>query len=61
MEVARDSYNLNLLAKLTVLHHQMLFSPAIAVIAEAIVVRIGAFQALHYYDLAQGLAINTRV
>ena len=33
--MTRDLYSLNLLVKLTLLHHQILFSLAIAAIAEA--------------------------
>ena len=36
----RDLYSLNMLAKLLVLHRQILFSLAIATIAEAILMRI---------------------
>ena len=39
MEVTRDLYSLNLLAKLMVLHRHILFSLAIAAIAEAILSR----------------------
>ena len=42
--VTQDLYSLNLLAKLMVLHHQILFSLAIATIAEAILRRIAAEQ-----------------
>ena len=42
MEVTRDFYSLNLLAKLMVLHRQILFSLAIATIAEAILMRTSA-------------------
>ena len=44
MEVTGDLYILNVLAKLMVLLHQILFNLAIAVIAEAILVRIFAKQ-----------------
>ena len=44
MEVARDLYSLNLLAKLMVLHRQILFSLAIAAIADAILKRASAQQ-----------------
>ena len=44
MEVTRDLYSLNLLAKLMMLHRQILFSLAIAVIAEAILMRASAEQ-----------------
>ena len=40
--MTRDSYNLNLLAKLMVLLCQILFTLAIAAIAEAILMRISA-------------------
>ena len=42
--MTRDLYNLNLLAKLMVLHRQILFSLAIAAIAKAILMRISAAQ-----------------
>ena len=38
--MTRDLYNLNLLAKLMVLLHQILFNLAIAAIAEAILLQI---------------------
>ena len=41
-EVTRDSYNLNFRAKLMVLHRQILFSLAITVIAETILIRTAA-------------------
>ena len=44
MEVTRDLYNLNLLEKLIVLYRHILFSLAIAAIAEAILVRTSAEQ-----------------
>ena len=44
MEVTRDLYSLNLLAKLTVLHRQILCRLAISVIAEAILIRTSAKQ-----------------
>ena len=44
MEVKRDLYNLNLLAKLTVLHRHILFNLAIAAIAVANLMRISAGQ-----------------
>ena len=44
MEVTRDFYNLNLLVKLMVLLHQILFNLAIAVIAEAILMQISPEQ-----------------
>ena len=47
-----DVYSLNLLAKLMVLHRQILFSLAVAVIAEANLMRISAEQvpSLHRVD-----------
>ena len=42
MEVRTDLYSLNLLAKLFVLHCQILFSLAMAAIIEAILMRISA-------------------
>ena len=45
MEVTRDLWSLNLLVKLLVVHHQILFSPATAAMAEAILVQISAEQA----------------
>ena len=42
--MARDLCSLNLLAKLMVLRHQILFSLAIAAIVEAILMRISAEQ-----------------
>ena len=57
--MARDQYRLNALAKLMLLHCQSLFSPAIAAIAEAILMRSYAEQvpSLHrvaprYFKLA---------
>ena len=52
MEVTTDVYSLNLLAKLMVLHRQILFSLAVAVIAEANLMRISAEQvpSLHRVD-----------
>ena len=44
MEVARDLYSWNLLAKLMVLHRQILFSLPVAAIAEAILVRTSVEQ-----------------
>ena len=44
MKVTRDLYSLNLLAKLIVLHRQILFSLTIATIAEAILIRVSAEQ-----------------
>ena len=44
VKVTRDSYSLNLLAKLLVLHRQILFSLATAAIAEAILMRTSAEQ-----------------
>ena len=51
MEVTRGSYSLNLLAKLMVLHRQILFSLAIAAIAEEILMRTFAQQvpSVHRY------------
>ena len=40
--MTRDLYNLNLFAKLMVLLRQILFNPAIAAVAEAILMRISA-------------------
>ena len=42
--MTRDLYNLNLLAKLMVLHYQILFNLIIAAIAEAILMRISSEQ-----------------
>ena len=42
MEVTRDLQSLNLLAKLMVLHHQILFSLAIVAVAEAILMQTSA-------------------
>ena len=42
MEVTTDVYNLNLLAKLMVLHRQVLFRLALAAIPEAILLWISA-------------------
>ena len=44
MEVTKDLHSLNLLAKLTVLHHRILYSLAIAAVAEAILTRTAAEQ-----------------
>ena len=44
MEVTRDLHNLNLLAKLMVLLHQILFNLATAGITEAILMQISAEQ-----------------
>ena len=44
MDVKRDAYSLNLLAKLMVLHCQIPFSLAIAAIAKAILMRTSAEQ-----------------
>ena len=44
MKVTRYLYNLNLLAKLMVLYHQIPFNVAIAAIAEAILMRTSAEQ-----------------
>ena len=50
--MTRDLYNLNLLAKLMVLHLQILFSLAIAAIAEAILMRTSAEQMLSLRRIA---------
>ena len=52
IEVTRDLYSLTLLAELTVLRRQFLFSLAIAAIAEAILMRTSAEQvpSLHRYS-----------
>ena len=42
MEVTKDLYNLNLLAKLMVLLLQILFTPATVAIAETILMQISA-------------------
>ena len=42
--MTRDFYNLNLLVKLMVLLHQILFNPAVAAIAEAILMQISPEQ-----------------
>ena len=44
MEVTRDLHSFNLLAKLMVLHHQILFSLATAAIAEAILMQTSTEQ-----------------
>ena len=52
MEVTRDLYSLNLLAKLMALHRQFLFSLANAAIAEAILMRTSAEQMLSLRRIA---------
>ena len=52
MEVTRDLYNLNLLAKLMVLHCQILCILTIAAIAEAILIRISAEHVLSLHRVA---------
>ena len=52
MEVTTDLYSISLLAKLTVLHNQILFSLAIAVIAEAILIRTSVEQVPYLYRVA---------
>ena len=52
MEMTRDLYSLNLLAKLMVLHHQILFSLAIAAITEAILMWISAEQVPSLHKVA---------
>ena len=52
MEVTRDLKSLNLLAKLMLVHCQILFSPVIAVIAEAILMRTSAEQVPSLYRVA---------
>ena len=54
MEVTRELNNLNLFAKLMVLHRQILFNLAIAAIAEAILMRISAEQVLFCLGLLPG-------
>ena len=49
----RDLYSLNMLAKLLVLHRQILFSLAIATIAEAILMRISAEQLPSLHGIAR--------
>ena len=44
MEVTSDLYNLNLLAKLMVLHCQILFSPVTAAITETVLMQTSAEQ-----------------
>ena len=48
----RDLYNLDLLAKLMMLHHQILFNLAIAAIAKAILIRISAEQVRSLHRIA---------
>ena len=50
--MTRDLYNLNLLAKLLILHSKILLNLAIAAIAEAIVIRISAEQVPSLYGVA---------
>ena len=52
MEVTRDVYSLNLFAELTVLRHQILFSLAVAAIAEAILTRTSAEQVSSLHRVA---------
>ena len=52
MEVTTDLQSLNLLMKLMVLHCQILFSLAIAAIAEAILMRTSAEQVLSLHKVA---------
>ena len=52
MEVTRDLHSFNLLAKLMVLHCQILFSLAIAAIAEAILMWISAEQVPSFHRVA---------
>ena len=52
MEVTTDLQSLNLLMKLMVLHCQILFSLAIAAIAEAILMRTSAEQVLSLHRVA---------
>ena len=54
MEVTRDLYNLNLLAKLMMLLHQIPFNLAIAGIAEAVRMRISAEQVPFLHKVAPG-------
>ena len=51
MEVTRNLYSMNVLAKLMVLHRQILFNQAIVAIAEAILMRTSAehVPSLHRY------------
>ena len=50
--MTKDLYNLNLLAKLMVLHYQILFNLIIAAIAEAILMRISSKQVLFSHRVA---------
>ena len=52
MEATRDLYNLNLVGKLMVLLRQILFSLAIAAIAEAILMRTSAEQVPSLHRIA---------
>ena len=52
--MARDLYSLNLLAKLMALHRQILFSLAIAAIAEAILIRTSAEQVPSLHKVVPG-------
>ena len=52
MEVTRDLQSLNLLVKLMVLDHHILFSLAIAAIAEAILMRTSAEQVPSLHRIA---------
>ena len=54
MDVKRDAYSLNLLAKLMVLHCQIPFSLAIAAIAKAILMRTSAEQVPSLHRVALG-------
>ena len=47
-----DLHSLNLLAKLTVLHHHILLNGAISAIAEAILMRTSAEQVLTFHRVA---------
>ena len=53
-EVTRDLYNLNLLAKLMLLHRQILFNLAVAAIAEAILIQISAEQVPSLHSILLG-------
>ena len=50
--MTRDLYNLDLFAKLMVLHHKILFSLASAAIAEAILMQISAEQVSSLHRIA---------
>ena len=56
--MTRDLYSLNLLAKLMVLHRQILFSLAIAAIAEAILMRTSALHRVAPRHLKQVTSSN---